>query len=135
VTLQDLQPADYVLGAFVAFLGILGIFRGFSGAFALLVASAASFAFAMWLWPLGAGWTGNLWLRGFAVSCATLVLFGTIRVVVKKAVHGLLDQPLDAIAGCITGLVCGCLVVLAVSAVPESRSWSLVARGLGYYVW
>lgn len=132
---EHLLPADYAMGAFAAILAILGLFRGFSGAFALLVASCAASALAAWLWPRSAAWIANPYLRAIATAAATLVAFGLVRIIVKKAVNGLLDQPLDAIAGCIAGLALAALAILAVSAVPESRQFSFVARALGYYVW
>lgn len=113
------QPADYVLGAFTAFLALGGLFRGFSGAFALLVAGASAFAATTWGWSFFNSALPSVWQRAFAVSVVSLLVFGVVRLVVKKAVGGLLDQPLDAIFGCAVGLVCAALASLAVSAVPE----------------
>ena len=127
---MNFQPADYVLGVFTAFLALGGLFRGFSGMFAMLVAGAASLA-----WPASAGMLSSVWQRGFAVCVCTLLVFGVVRIVVKKTVGGLLDQPLDAIFGCAVGLVCAALAILAISAVPEARAYSLVARGVAWYVW
>lgn len=132
---MNFQPADYVLGVFTAFLALGGLFRGFSGMFAMLVAGAASFAAATWAWPASAGMLSSVWQRGFAVCVCTLLVFGVVRIVVKKTVGGLLDQPLDAIFGCAVGLVCAALAILAISAVPEARAYSLVARGVAWYVW
>lgn len=129
------QPADYVLGVFTIFMAVTGLLRGFSGVFALLVAGAATSAIIAWAWPASASFIASRWHRAFAIAATAILSFGIIRIIVKKAVGGLLDQPLDAIAGCLTGLACVALTVLAISAVPESRSYSLVARGVAYYVW
>lgn len=128
------QPVDWALCGATAVFAALGLFRGFSGAFAFLVASVAAAAFGVWLWPHTAGVSANVWARGAAEAFAAIVAFGVVRIAVKKLVNGLLAQPVDAIAGMITGLVCGALLVLAASRIPDVRERSFLAGKAAEYV-
>jgi len=131
----QIQAADYVLAGIVVVLALLGLIRGFSGAFAFLVASAATAALSVYGWPPTLHISQIVWVRASAMVVADIVLFGLVRIIVKKIVNGLLAQPVDAIAGCIVGLVCGAMVVLASSYFPFVRERSAVAREVAVHVW
>ena len=51
--------------------------------------------------------TTHVWGRVVAVLALGLVVFGLVRLVVRKLVAGLLAQPADAIFGFLTGAVTG----------------------------
>ena len=132
---MQIQAADYVLAGIVVVLALLGLFRGFSGAFAFLVASAATAALSVYGWPAMPHISQTMWVRAAVMVVADILLFGLVRIAVKKVVNGLLAQPVDAIAGCIVGLVCGAMVVLAASYFPFVRERSAVAREVSVHVW
>ena len=132
---MQFQGADYALcGAAALFVG-LGRFRGFSGVFAFLVASVATAFASVRIWPRVEVLTDIVWLRVGLAVFAGVVVFGVVRIIVKKVVNGLLAQPVDAIAGCVVGLVCGAMVVLAASYFPFVRDRSAVAREVAVHVW
>jgi len=115
--IESFQPADWVLCGLTLAMAILGLFRGFSGTLAFLLAVAAAGFVAMFGWPYSANFTEVAWMRGAGVLVATLVSFGLVRIIVKKLVNGLLSQPSDAIFGFLVGAAFGILLLL-------SWSWS-----------
>ncbi len=106
-------PGDFVVGGITAVLVILGLFRGFSGILAFLVATVAAAATAVFGWGYAGTFLANLWARGVALLVAALVVFCLVRVVVKKSVNGCLAQPSDAFFGMIVGLLTGGLLLVA----------------------
>ncbi len=106
-------PGDYAIGGITAGLAILGLFRGFSGILAFLVASVASAAVGVFGWGLAATYLPNPWARGVAILVAGLLTFCLVRVVVKKSVNGCLAQPSDAFFGLAVGVATGVLLLVA----------------------
>ncbi len=113
----ELQPADYVLSALAIVAAVTGLFRGFSGTLAFLIAAAAAVAAGTFTWPWSATFTDQVWMRAAGVLVAVLLVFGIVRLIVKKLVNGLLAQPSDAIFGALTGAAIG-------AAVPIIWAWS-----------
>lgn len=109
----ELLPADYVLCALTLTSAVLGLFRGFSGTLAFLLALAAGGAAAYFGWGILEGYTSEAWMRGAGTLVVSLLAFGIVRILVKKLVNGLLAQPSDAIFGMIVGAVCGALATVA----------------------
>ena len=108
---MDFLPIDYVLLGLGIFLGVVGLFRGFSGELGSACGWGAGAAAVYYGW----GYFGSLisikWvLIGLMVFLA-LVAFGLVRVIVSKLVHKALSQPTDAILGLILGLLKLSLVV------------------------
>lgn len=110
---MELLPADYVICALALTAAVLGLFRGFSGTLAFLAALASGGATAFLSWTSSADLTDVVWMRGVGVLVLSLLAFGIVRILVKKAVNGLLAQPTDAIFGFLIGVAS---VVLAVAA-------------------
>ena len=106
----DFQPADYTLCAVAVIMAVTGLFRGFSGSLAFLVAVAASAAAAVFAWPHSGSLTDVMWMRVGGVLTLALLVFGITRVIVKKTVNGLLAQPTDAIFGMLVGAAGGSLL-------------------------
>lgn len=104
---MELLPADYVLGGLTVVMAVLGLFRGLSGTLAFFVACACASGVAVLGWPLSAGYTAVTWMRAAGVAVATLVVFGLVRLIVKKFVNGLLSQPSDALFGFVVGAAFG----------------------------
>lgn len=131
---MQFQGADYALcGAAALFVG-LGLYRGFSGVFAFLVASVSTAFASVRIWPHVAALTDVAWLRiGLAVF-AGVVVFGVVRIIVKKIVNGLLDQPVDAIAGLAIGVLCSGMLLLLAAHMPAVRECSSLARWAAAYV-
>lgn len=113
----QLQPADYVLCGLAIVTTVTGLFRGFSGTLAFILASAAAAAAGFFGWPLSLSLTDTPWLRGAGVLVATLLVFGIVRYIVKKLVNGLLAQPSDALFGAAMGVLIG-------AAVPVIWAWT-----------
>lgn len=108
---MQLLPADYALCGLALVLAVTGLFRGFSGTLAFLLASVASALAAGFCWTWSLSLSELAWARGAATLVATLLVFGIVRLVVKRLVHGLLSQPADAVFGFLAGALAGAAVV------------------------
>ena len=108
---MELLPADYVLLGLTGVMALMGLFRGFSGTLAFFLASAAAAVAGPMLWTYSATVSDQVWVRGLGVGLATLLMFGLVRLIVKKCVNGLLSQPSDAIFGFLVGIAFGIAVV------------------------
>ena len=102
---MELTGADYVVLAVTLGGAIIGLFIGFSGALAFLCGTAAAAAAGTFAFPMLASEIANVWVRGAAVGLGGLIVFGLVRLIVKKLVHGLVAQPGDAIFGSLTAAV------------------------------
>ena len=108
---MQLLPADYALCGLAIVLAVTGLFRGFSGTLAFLLASVASALAAGFCWTWSMSFSDVAWVRGAATLVATLLVFGIVRLVVKRLVHGLLAQPADAVFGFLAGGLVGAALV------------------------
>lgn len=132
--IDGFQPADYVLCGLTIVMAVLGLFRGFSGTLGFVAASAAAVFAALFGWTYSASLTSVAWQRGAGVLVATLLVFGLVRLVVKKFVNGLLAQPTDAIFGCLLGIAIGALLLLAWAHAGAYLEYSHLAREASAYV-
>ena len=107
---MELLPADYVLCALTLTAAVLGLFRGFSGTLAFLVALAAGGIAASFSWRCSLGFSAEMWIRAAATLVVALLAFGLVRIIVKKLVNGLLAQPADAVFGLLVGIASGVLL-------------------------
>ncbi len=107
LTFEMMQAADWALVAFTVLCAFVGLFRGFSGTLGFAVASAAATFSVTPCWDLTEFVTAALWPRRILCFIAILLVFGVVRLVVKKLVRGLLAQPSDAIFGFILGVLVG----------------------------
>lgn len=123
-----IQPVDYVLLGLSVLLTALGLFRGFSGAFAFLVATSLGAATVV------SGWSGFLsgvnpiWARAFAAILVFVVVFGAARYLIKLIVGKVLSQPSDSIFGVCLGLFCGGFMIWALANEPQLRGYSFLAQ-------
>ena len=131
---MDLQVADYALLGLVTVMAVTGLFRGFSGTLAFLVAVAAAAAAAALGWRLSVNWLETVWMRGAATLVATLLAFGLVRLLVKKTVNGLLAQPSDAIFGFLIGAALGVLILVAWAYSGVHLEYSTLAKEASAYV-
>jgi len=129
-----LQPADYVVLGVAAVFAAAGLFRGLSGTIGFLSASVASAATGTFGWPLSARWLQSPWTRGLAVFVAALLVFGIVRLVVKKSVNGLLAQPSDAVFGMVVGVAAAALLVVAWAYSGFYTELSSIASEVAAYV-
>lgn len=109
---MELLPADYVLAALVTVLSVTGLFRGFSGTLAFVLAAVAAGAAGALVWSSSEDFLTEIWMRYAVVLVSSLLAFGIVRVIVRKLVNGLLAQPGDAIFGFLAGLALGAGAVL-----------------------
>ena len=107
---MEFLPADYVLCALMLTAAVLGLFRGFSGTLAFLVALAAGGIAASFSWRYSLGFSAEMWIRAVATLVVALLAFGLVRIIVKKLVNGLLAQPADAVFGLLVGIASGVLL-------------------------
>lgn len=107
----EMLPMDWVLAGFVLSMAVMGLFRGFSGTLAFMVAIAAASVAGFKAWELAPNWIGQLWMCGAATLMVVLIVFGIVRLIVKKVVNGILAQPSDAIFGFVAGAVAGLVVI------------------------
>ncbi len=131
---MTLLPADYAVLGVAAVFAVTGLFRGLSGTVGFLSASVASAAAATFGWPLSARWLHSPWTRGLAVFVAALLVFGIVRVVVKKSVNGLLSQPSDAVFGMLVGVVAAALLLAAWAYSGFYTEYSTIASEVSAYV-
>ncbi|MBO7683569.1 MAG: hypothetical protein J6T51_02450 [Kiritimatiellae bacterium] len=127
-------PADYVLGGLMAAMAVTGLFCGFSGTLAFLLATSVAALTAGFGWTLSASLSASAWIRAVGVLVATLLAFGLVRLVVKKTVNGILSQPADAIFGMLAGAVAGALLVVAWARSGMYLEYSSLAREVAAYV-
>lgn len=108
-----LGTSDYViLGVSVA-AAILGAFGGFSGALAFLAGVGAAVAALRFGWPILDARIQTPWLLAVAALVCALLVFGAVRLVVKKTVNHLLAQPADAIFGFLIAALAGFAAAIA----------------------
>ena len=110
---MTLLPADYVLCGLTLVAAVSGLFRGFSGTLAFVLATLAASVAGTFGWAQSPSFTDVLWMRVIGTLVATLLVFGLVRVIVRRIVNGLLAQPADAIFGFLVGILIGALATLA----------------------
>lgn len=111
---MELTGADYAALAVTLGGAVVGLFIGFSGALAFLCGTAAAAAAGTFAFPMLASEIANVWVRGAAVGLGGLIVFGLVRFLVKKLVHGLVAQPGDAIFGALVAAVSSFSLVMSV---------------------
>jgi len=109
-------------------MAVTGLFRGFSGTLAFLLATLAAVLVGMFGWGYSASFTPVLWMRGAGTLVATLLAFGIVRLIVRKLVGGLLAQPSDAVFGLLIGASVGVLILLAWAYSGLYLEYSTLAR-------
>ena len=134
MTSLELLPADYVLLGLMALPAVMGLFRGLSGTIAFFAAGISSVLAWSLVWHLSAGWSNEVWLRGLETFLIVLLVFGLVRIVVKKLVNGLLSQPSDALFGMLTGAVFGLLILVAWAYSGFHLEYSNLATEVAAYV-
>ena len=132
--IDGFQPADYALCGITVVMAVLGLFRGFSGTLAFVLAAVAAAFAGSFGWAYSASVTNVLWQRGAGVLVVTLLAFGFVRLIVKKLVNGLLAQPSDAILGFLTGAALGALILAAWAFSGAYLEYSTLARAAAGYV-
>ncbi|MBO7721436.1 MAG: hypothetical protein J6T01_03425 [Kiritimatiellae bacterium] len=130
----EFQTADYVLCGVTLVMAVTGLFRGFSGTLGFALATLAAAAVSTFGWVYSSRFTQTAWLRAACVLVAALLMFGTVRLAVKKLVNGLLAQPSDALFGMLTGAGIGALLLLAWAYSGAYLEYSALAGGLADYV-
>lgn len=111
---MTLEPADYVVLSTTVITAVFGLFIGFSGTLAFFAGALLAVACGFFAWDPSADLIANSWLRALAVGVASLLVFGLVRFVVKKSVHGFVAQPGDAILGALVSALTGATVSLGV---------------------
>ena len=132
--IENFQPADYVICGLTVVMAVLGLFRGFSGTLGFVLGAVAAAFAASFGWVYSASVTTVAWQRGAGVLVATLLVFGIVRLVVKKLVNGLLAQPSDAIFGLLIGVALGVLVLAAWAYSGAYLEYSFLAKEAAAYV-
>ena len=132
--IEGFQSADYVLAALALAMAMMGLFRGFSGSLAFVLAVAAALFTATTVWYYSENFTAEMWMRGAGTLVTTLLAFGMVRWLVKKLVNGLLAQPSDALFGFVTGAVFAGLITLAWAWSGIYTEYSTLVTALVPYV-
>lgn len=131
---MELLPADYALCGLTLVLAVTGLFRGFSGTLAFVLATASAVFAGMFGWAYSASFTPELWMRAAGTIVGTLLVFGLVRLLVKKFVNGLLAQPSDAVFGMAIGALCGAVVLVAWAYSGLYPEYSNLVRVVAPYV-
>jgi len=131
---MDLLSADYVLCGLTVVFAVTGLFRGFSGTLAFLLATLAAILTGTFGWGYSASFTPVLWVRGAGTLVGTLLAFGLVRLIVRKLVGGLLAQPSDSLFGLLIGASVGVLLLLAWARIGIGLEYSNLARAVAAYV-
>ena len=131
---MQLLPADYVLCGITLVMAVTGLFRGFSGTLAFMLATVAAAGAGFLGWPYSASFTPVLWMRGAGTLVGVLLVFGLVRLIVKKLVGGLLAQPSDALFGAVVGSLIGVLLLVIWSYTGFHIEYSNLAQEIAPYV-
>ena len=131
---MQLLPADYGIVGLTFVLAVTGLFRGFSGTLAFLLATAIAALAAGFGWPWSSMVSDVAWIRAAGVLVATLLVFGLVRLLVKKFVNGLLAQPADAVFGLLVGALAGAMIVVGWAWSGMYLEYSTLAREAAAYV-
>ena len=131
---MELLPADYALCGLTLVLAVTGLFRGFSGTLAFVLATASAILAGMFGWTYSESFTPVLWMRGAGTLVGTLLVFGLVRMIVKKLVNGLLAQPSDALFGMAIGVLCGAVVLVAWASSGLYPEYSNLVKAVAPYV-
>lgn len=131
---MQLLPADYGVACLTLVLAVTGLFRGFSGTLAFLLATAIAVLAAGFGWSWSGTVSDVVWLRAAGVLVAALLVFGLVRLVVTKLVKGLLAQPADAVFGLLTGALAGAAIVVGWAWSGMYLEYSALAREAAAYV-
>ncbi|MBO7206295.1 MAG: hypothetical protein J6W10_01635 [Kiritimatiellae bacterium] len=67
-------------------------------------------------------------VRYLVLIVGLLLIFGLIRVVVKKVVNGLLSQPADSFFGLLISVAASLMLVYIAANIPKVRDVSIIAR-------
>lgn len=119
---------DYILLAVSCFFVIMGLFKGASGLFSFVTATITSVSASILLWPYIAARFPQLSVKYVVAIVVGLIIFGLIRIIVRKIVNGLLGQPADAIFGFVLGVLTSALLIYIASNIPYARSVSRIAH-------
>lgn len=131
--IEGFLPADYILCGLTLVMAVLGLFRGFSGTLGFFLAVVAAVFAAGFGWTYSVSLTSVAWQRAAGVLVATLLVFGLVRLVVKKLVNGLLAQPSDAIFGLLLGVGFGAALLVAWAHSGIYLEYSHLAKTLSAY--
>ena len=131
---MQLLPADYALCGITLVMAVTGLFRGFSGTLAFMLATVAAAGAGFLGWPYSASFTPVLWMRGAGTLVGVLLVFGLVRLIVKKLVGGLLAQPSDALFGAVIGSLIGVLLLVIWSYTGFHIEYSNLAQEIAPYV-
>lgn len=127
MTAFSFTPADYGFMALSVVLVMMGLFRGVSGFLAFVSALAGAAAAAVCLWPHTTNVSQELWVRCAVELVAVLLVYGLLRMIIKKAVNGLLSQPSDSVFGVLIALLFAGFVVFLASKNDSVREHSKIA--------
>lgn len=131
---MELLPADYALCGLTLVLAVTGLFRGFSGTLAFVLATASAVLAGMFGWTYSESFTPVVWMRVAGTLVGTLLVFGLVRMIVKKLVNGLLAQPSDALFGMAIGVLCGAVVLVAWASSGLYPEYSNLVKAVAPYV-
>ena len=131
---MELLPADYALCGLTLVLAVTGLFRGFSGTLAFVLATASAVLAGMFGWTYSESFTPVVWMRVAGMLVGTLLVFGLVRMIVKKLVNGLLAQPSDALFGMAIGALCGVVVLVAWASSGLYPEYSNLVKAVAPYV-
>lgn len=134
MTHGSLTILDYVLLALSCFFVILGLFRGASGVFSFIAASVISFSTGVFIWEPLCSLDVPSWAHFVIAIVLGLIVFGIVRLIVKKLVNSLLAQPADSIFGLLLGLATSVLLVYVAAGLPLARENSVIAREASSYI-
>ena len=132
--IEGFLPADYVLCGITVVMAVLGLFRGFSGTLGFVLGAVAAVFAASFGWVYSESLTDVAWQRGVGVLVVTLLVFGIVRLIVKKLVNGLLAQPSDALFGFLTGAALGVLMLAVWAYSGVYLEYSFLAKEAAAYV-
>ena len=123
-----LTPLDYILLALSCFFVLLGVVRGASGIFSFLVGIIFSGAAVIFFWPTLESLIAQQPVRYLVACVGALLFFGGVRVIVRKVLNDILDQPADMIFGLAAGVVIAVLMFYIAVNIETARDNSFVVH-------
>ncbi len=123
-----LTPLDYIFLALSCFFMLLGVVRGASGIFAFLVGIVISAAAVIFFWPTLESVIAQQPVRYLVACVGALLFFGGVRVIVRKVLNDILDQPADMIFGLVSGVVIAILMFYIAVNISMARENSFIVH-------
>jgi uncharacterized membrane protein required for colicin V production len=132
--IDKLLILDWLFIAIALIFSITGAFRGLSGTIAFVAAFSVSLASYYYFWPLSSEYFDSVPVRILVVMAVLLIVFGIVRLILKKTINVLISQPSDSIFGFLTGFALAFAILFVWVRSNLYLEFSYIATQLAQYL-